>query len=174
MNDFDFIERLRSRRPPVRTSTWREDSANAVFGTAVEIVARDNVQRVIDSRGLRWRVVRFKDPSVVNPFELGALPVDPEVRFIVQNAYGGDLYVTDHYNRTRFTIEVKGSQKHEGASITEGQLLHSEAQYLVAITTAGLWACTMTEARRRARDFGQFWVILYGTVARIPLEEMFQ
>lgn len=173
----DYYAFLRRNTPRARTSTFKVDSPNAILGEAGEIVLSDRIRKILESKGLNWTVDRTAYERKIR-IDLGPCPEyhdDPMVA--IDNSTYGDVHVVDHRGKRRFSFEVKASMAYDNATISESELLYSEADYLVGITKAGLWVCTMEEARRVAREkhgvYGKFYVIAFDLVKRIPLESIF-
>ena len=94
----------------------------------------------------------------------------------ISNSKNGDLYVI-HDNTVVRSIEVKASLKYPNAAISDSELAYSRAEYLIAITTAGIWCCTMKEARKHAREVtldngSSFWLIPQSKVKLSSLEDV--
>jgi hypothetical protein len=163
----DWHTFLQRHEPKDRTSTWRPDSHQSILGEAAEIVVRDRLQRVLDRKGLNWKALRRMDEHHPN---------DP--RNAIGNSNEGDVHVIDHRGKRRLAFEVKASQTWPNAAISESELLYSEADYLVGVTTAGLWVCTMEEARRVSQKKttynGTFYLIPQDRVFKLTLDDLFR
>lgn len=145
----------------------REDSPQSILGQAAEIVTRDRIQITLRHKGLAWTAVRRTEK-----FPVG----DP--RNAIDNSREGDVHVLDQHSRRRVSFEVKASQMWPNATITESELLYSEADYLVGVTTAGLWICTMEEARRVAQKkyspSGTFYIVPEHQVEKLTFDDIFE
>jgi hypothetical protein len=175
----DYYNFLRRHTPKSRTSTFKPDSPNAILGEAGEIVLADRIRKVLESKGLSWTVDRTAYERKIQ-IDLGPCPEYgsyEDAMVAIDNSKYGDVHVVDHRGNRRFSFEVKASMAYDNATISESELLYSEADYLVGITRAGLWVCTMDEARRVAREkhgaYGKFYVISFDLVKRVPLESIF-
>lgn len=168
---------LRKTAPRNRTSTYRKDSPTAILGEAGEIVAVGRIQTVLERKGLAWKVGRTgTSNSRVRQIDLGPIPADdPWVP--IENSQQGDVHVVDHNGRRRVSFEVKASLSFPNATISESELRHSGAEYLIGVTRAGFWVCTMAEARKHAYPkegpFGVFYVIPYDAVQKVQLSDIF-
>lgn len=95
----------------------------------------------------------------------------------IDNSKMGDVHVVDHLGFRYVSFEVKTSLTYDNAAISESELLYSEAEYLCGITKAGLWVCEMDEVRRVAKlkrgPLGDFYVIDFDLVKKVPLESIF-
>jgi hypothetical protein len=173
---FGFVQGLRKQTPKARTSTFKADSPNAILGEAGEIVLTDRIRKVLEDKGLNWTVGRTSYVKV-RSIDLGPCPEDDDPWEAIDNSKQGDVHVVDHRGHRRFSFEVKASMAYDNATISESELLYSEADYLAGVTRAGLWVCTMREARRVAREkhgaYGKFYVIPFDLVKRVPLESIF-
>ncbi len=158
-------EKLRKRVPQKRTSTYQRGSIRQTEGTYAEIEAQRLLQ---DALGPDGGTVRLFDETT------DLHPDDPRVA--IGNSRQGDLFVFDVMGWLRFSVEVKSSSKYPNVSITWSELTESTTRFLIAVTPAGVWACTMDEARRRSRLVetrdGDFWLVPYDLVRRMTLKEI--
>lgn len=160
-----FVNGLRQKQPKAKSSTYKKDSPNAILGEASEIVLTERVRKVLNNKGLNWTVERKSDLDFEDPFN------------VISNAYEGDVHVYDQHLDRRVSFEVKASLEWPNATISGSELENSEAEYFVGVTTAGLWICTMKEARLRAYQksgfYGSFYVVPYDTTRKVSLEDIF-
>lgn len=168
---------LRRRTPKNRTSTWKRESPNAILGEAGEVVVVGRIQIILDDLGLNWSVGRTgSSNSMVKQIDLGPCHED-ESWVPIENSTKGDVHVIDNHGRRRVSFEVKASMEYDNATISRSELEYSEAEYLVGVTRAGLWVCSMEEARRYAREkhsaYGSFYVVPYDSVHKIQLRDVF-
>lgn len=173
------ISWLRRSAPKDRTSTWKKDSPNAILGEAGEVVVVGRIQNILDDLGLKWKVGRTGSAnSRVKQIDLGPCPDTGSPWTPIENSRLGDVHVVDHKGRRRVSFEVKASMDYDNATISRSELEHSEAEYLVGVTKAGLWVCSMHEARARAYEkhsaHGSFYVIPYDSVAKVQLREVIE
>ena len=169
---------LRRKAPKERTSTWRKESPTAILGEAGEVVVVGRIQNILDDLGLRWKVGRTGSANTrIKEIDLGPCPETDSPWTPIENSRLGDVHVVDNGGRRRISFEVKASVDYDNATISRSELEHSEAEYLVGITKAGLWVCSMDEARRHAYEkhsaHGSFYVIPYDRVKKITLREIF-
>jgi hypothetical protein len=134
------------------------------------------IQNILERRGLTWKVGRTGTlNSRVRPVDCGPCPED-DPWVAIENSRQGDVHVIDHLGRRRVSFEVKASLEWPNAAISESELQNSEAEYLVGITTAGLWVCHMDEARRKATKMctseGSFWIVPYDMVRKVELSDI--
>ena len=169
---------LRKRPPKERTSTYRSDSMNAILGEAGEVIVVGRIQKILEEKGLGWKVGRTGSfNSRTRTVDLGPCPETDDPWVPIENSRLGDVHVVDHRGRRRLSFEVKASLEHDNAAIGISQLDSSEAEFLVAITKAGFWVCSMAEARenayRKTSAFGTFYVVPYAGVKKINLRDLF-
>ncbi len=145
-----------------RTSTYRKGSQRQVLGEAGEIVARQRIQAAAP-----------EGFTVTRPEE-----TTDDAQTAIDNSKNGDLFVRDDYGVLHFSIEVKTSMDRPNVTISQSELEHSEAKYLVAVTTAGLWVCTMEDARKVAKHMwgpsGSFWIIFRDRINPLQIKDMFK
>lgn len=172
-------EKLRRHPLPDRTSTYREGSERALIGAAGEELALRWLQDELVCAGSDWDVVSRREAKERSP-EFG--PADGSASEAIQNSQHGDLYV---YQRGQglwdkpellFSVEVKCSPGYENATISWHELTDSQAEFLLGVTRAGIWICTMDEARdkasRRESHDGDFYVVPYGDVRKLTGKEI--
>lgn len=161
---------LRKNTPCNRTSTYKKDSPTAILGEAGEVVVVGRIQNILDDLGLKWKVGRTGTPNSRARQEDQDDPWVP-----IENSTNGDVHVIDHRGKRRVSFEVKASTEYENATISSSELENSEAEYLVGVTKAGLWVCSMDDARRHSYKkqsaYGSFYVVPYGAVHLITLRE---
>lgn len=170
------LDWLRARTPRARTSTWKKDSPNSILGEAGEVVVVGRVQNILDDLGLNWKVGRTGTAnSSVRQIDLGPCPDEDNPWVPIENSQMGDVHVVDNHGRRWVSFEVKASTKYANAAISSSELQFSEAEYLVGVTTAGLWVCSMEEARLRAYEsestHGTFYVVPYDVVKKVSLRD---
>lgn len=176
MRDYSWLQNKRLPRGK-RTSTWREGSPTAILGEAGEVVVVGRIQSVIDDLGLKWVVGRTgTHNSRVRELDFGPCPED-DIWTPINNSRQGDVHVVDHHGQRRFSFEVKASMEYPNVTISEQELSESEAEYLVGVTTAGLWVVTMEEAREKAYKKetwnASFWVIPFQGTEKVQLRDIF-
>ncbi len=163
---------LRRSEPKNRTSTWRNGSATAILGEAGEVVVVGRIQTILERRGISWKVGRTGSQ---NSRVRENLSDDPWVA--IDNSRNGDVHVIDHNGHRRMSFEVKASMDYDNVTISGQELEESEAEYLVGVTKAGLWVCSMDEARRTAymkhSAYGSFYVVPYNDVKKLQLTDLF-
>jgi hypothetical protein len=167
---------LRKNAPRERTSTWKQGSATAILGEAGEVVVVGRIQNILEDLGLSWKVGRTGTPnSRVKEIDLGPCPED-DIWTPIENSRMGDVHVVDHRGKRRVSFEVKASMEYENATISCSELENSEAEYLVGVTKAGLWVCSMAEARKHAYErhgiHGSFYIVPYDRVEKVQLREV--
>jgi len=172
-----IYSKLRRRTPKNRTSTWKKESPNAILGEAGEVVVVGRLQIILADLGLNWSVGRAGSAnSRVKEIDMGPSP-ECDSWVPIENSTKGDVHVIDNHGRRRVSFEVKASTEYDNATISRSELEYSEAEYLVGVTRAGLWVCSMQEARKHAREkhsaYGSFYVIPYDAVKKIQLREIF-
>jgi hypothetical protein len=145
-----------------RTSTYRKGSQRQVLGEAGELVVRDRLQAVAPDG---FTVTRCETES-------------DDAQTAIDNSKNGDLFVRDDYGVLQFSVEVKTSMDRPNVTISESELTSSEAKYLIGVTTAGLWACTMEDARKVAKQMhgptGSFWIIFRDRIKPLPIKDLFK
>ncbi len=157
-------------KPRASTSTYRENSSTAILGIASELIAREHVQKTISLLERSYQCRLYSDTYIKD--------VKGDIAYAVGNSNNGDLYVTKLSNELLFSIEVKSSLEYQNVAITESELQHSTAKYLIGITTAGMFVATMEEVRRVARKVetynSSFYLVSYNNIKKIAMIDMFK
>lgn len=180
-------EKLRRYPLPKRTSTYRHGTERQRLGEAGEATAKRWLQEELVCAGSDWTVLGWEEAKK-RSFGLGAFDVshwEP-----IKNAQNGDLYVYAagagretlwHKPEPEllFSVEVKCSDRYPGVSITWHELFNSSAKYLLAVTTAGTWICTMDETRDKCYEVdrgrissGSFYVVPHDRVRKLTIKEI--
>ncbi len=168
----DTLRWLRKNAPRDRTSTYGISVRNAVLGEQSEIMVTNLIRARLTEIKRPWTVTREADmPYAVD--SRGLYTADRAIR----NSNEGDLHIRDEVGDLRFSVEVKSSLKYPNVTITESELLNSNAKYLFCITTAGMWITTMEETRRVARRLdsmqgGTFYLVLHSAVKKVTMSEL--
>jgi len=164
-SDQRLMDYIRGRRPRFTSSTYDPNSKAAKLGAEAERIVLRELDILAQKSDRNTWVYPWADLKFEHGFAVA-----------IHNSQNGDIYVVGPTGTIIRSIEVKTSLEYVNASISNSELLESKAEYLVALTTAGLWCCTMDEARRHAREVktatGSFWLVPRDRVKLSELSEV--
>lgn len=165
--DFSWIRTVEMKDS---SSTFNADSLRARIGLTAERLIQDHLQNFARENNIF---------SLVETWEYcNSHKKQSEKDRAINNSIDGDLIIFDLDGKRKRSIEVKSSTDHPNVTFKTSTFDNSKAEFLVALTTAGLWCCTMDEARRVARFIvtddrhNGFWLITEDLVVKSPLEDV--
>lgn len=165
--DFSWIRTVEMKDS---SSTFNADSLRAKVGMAAEKLIQNHLQSFARENSIF---------SLVESWEYCNRNLkQSEKDKAINNSVDGDLIIFDLDGKRKRSIEVKSSTDHPNVTFKTSTFDNSKAEFLVALTTAGLWCCTMDEARRVARFIvtddrnNGFWLIAEDLVVKSSLEDV--